>query len=402
MRSRIKIETIEPTRLSHIVAILGSLNVGFYILGLVEKTALFIGVILISVPLAFSIYARYAVASSVTNIQIIREIFGKPIEGYYNPVRLRVRNSGKYTLYYVNVEDSPPHDIKLRRFKGGSGILLPNSEIEILYYLVPRIGLRSFGEVKITLWDPLGLTKASATILPDGTRVLAGYPSKRIIMETRELKPLAEPYVSSSAKLLRGRGTEIYTIREFVEGDELRLIDWKATARLGKLYVKELRREAEIPLLIAVVLSSESVKGEPFRTQFEALLRASFALFVDAVNHGHSIAYIALTGKDPVKTPLGRGQDGLSKVSDAIAVTPLPGNGSPYNLSEIVKHVKTIFSTRGIIIIVADNESLSRTIDVARLLEEMRHKVYYLTIKNGSIRLLSFEELILEAQGESE
>ncbi|MEB3760852.1 MAG: DUF58 domain-containing protein [Desulfurococcales archaeon] len=402
MSRKIEITRIEPTRLSHYLSLLGAIVLGFYILGYGSGIVAFIGSTLLALPLVLSLYLRYTLVLLKDEIQVKRSVIGKPVEGYYTPVKLTVSNGSRLGLFYATINDSPPEGLRVKGLSGGGGVLPPRSEIDILYYVIPRIGLREFGGAKITIWDPLGLVTAEASITPSGSRFISGYPSKAIAYDMPELKPVVDPYISPSSRLIRGPGIEIYTIREFVQGDEPRLIDWKATARLGRLFVKELRREAEIPLMIAVALSSQSNIGEPYKTPFEMLLRAAYILGEQLVSRGSSITYIALTGRSPVKTPMGRGKEGISRLQDAIAVTPPPRENAPYGLFEIVKHIKATFPGKGIVLILVDEESKKRLHGIVSSILEMKHRVYYMEMAEGAIKVypVKLAPQIISGRGE--
>jgi uncharacterized protein (DUF58 family) len=50
---------------------------------------------------------------------------------------------------------------------------------------------------------------------------------------------------------VRGRGSDLYRIREYLPDDSARHVDWKATAKSGSLKVREFAREDERKLCIA-------------------------------------------------------------------------------------------------------------------------------------------------------
>lgn len=52
------------------------------------------------------------------------------------------------------------------------------------------------------------------------------------------------------AAFVRGRGNDLYRIREYMPEDSARHVDWKATARTGALKVREFSREDERKLRI--------------------------------------------------------------------------------------------------------------------------------------------------------
>ena len=51
---------------------------------------------------------------------------------------------------------------------------------------------------------------------------------------------------------IRGRGIDFEEFRPYQAGDDIRLIDWRATARTGRAVTKVFREERERPVIIAV------------------------------------------------------------------------------------------------------------------------------------------------------
>lgn len=68
--------------------------------------------------------------------------------------------------------------------------------------------------------------------------------SKRRIAVRRTAGPHRSPS--------RGRGMEFEDVRQYQAGDDIRHIDWRVSARLGKTHTKQFREEREIPILLAL------------------------------------------------------------------------------------------------------------------------------------------------------
>ena len=64
-------------------------------------------------------------------------------------------------------------------------------------------------------------------------------------------------YVSA----FKGRGMEFSEVREYEPGDDVRLIDWNVTARMGHPYIKEFREERELTVMLLVDVSSSGEFG---------------------------------------------------------------------------------------------------------------------------------------------
>ncbi len=75
------------------------------------------------------------------------------------------------------------------------------------------------------------------------------YPSVAPSDEFYEILPLVTGELES---FVRGRGHDLYAIRDYQSSDSARHVDWKASARTGSLQVREFAREDERRVLLAL------------------------------------------------------------------------------------------------------------------------------------------------------
>ncbi len=122
--------------------------------------------------------------------------------------------------------------------------LPPGERRRIDLTLTPtRRGDRSSASVTIRSTGPLGLAARQLTrTAPWTVRVLPAFPSRRHLpAKLRRLRELTGQHVA----LIRGQGTEFDSLREYVPGDDVRSIDWRATARRGDVVVRTWRPERD-------------------------------------------------------------------------------------------------------------------------------------------------------------
>jgi len=67
--------------------------------------------------------------------------------------------------------------------------------------------------------------------------------------------------VGSYRSAFRGSGVEFEETREYAPGDEVKSIDWKVTARMGRPFVKVYREERELPVMLALDVSASGLFG---------------------------------------------------------------------------------------------------------------------------------------------
>jgi uncharacterized protein (DUF58 family) len=113
-----------------------------------------------------------------------------------------------------------------------------------------RRGDREAGPVTVRSLGPLRLAGRQATIrVPARLRVLPEFASRRHLPS--RLARLRE-MDGRSAVQVRGEGTEFDSLREYVVGDDVRSIDWRATARRGDVVVRTWRPERDRRVLVVL------------------------------------------------------------------------------------------------------------------------------------------------------
>ncbi|GIT98557.1 DUF58 domain-containing protein [Sulfurovum sp. TSL1] len=82
---------------------------------------------------------------------------------------------------------------------------------------------------------------------------------KKIILKTK--KQVYGDMLGNNASLFQGEGFEFVELREYVYGDDVRKIDWKTTAKLGKPFVKIYKEERELNVVVVSMLGGSVYFG---------------------------------------------------------------------------------------------------------------------------------------------
>ncbi|NJI59031.1 DUF58 domain-containing protein [Microbacterium oxydans] len=146
-----------------------------------------------------------------------------------------------------------------------------------------------------------------------------------------------------------GQGGGFRDIHPFAPGDELRRVDWRATARAarrpGELLVRRNNTLSDSSVVIAVDTAEDLgavVAGwgaaDPDRsgvTSLDLAREAALSIATTAVGAGDRIAYHALSSGGR-SIPSGGGARHLARMRDVIAATGPSTDGSPYRRSPVV------------------------------------------------------------------
>ncbi|SFV70556.1 hypothetical protein MNB_SV-3-393 [hydrothermal vent metagenome] len=82
---------------------------------------------------------------------------------------------------------------------------------------------------------------------------------KKIVLKTK--KQVYGDMLGNNASLFQGEGFEFAELREYIYGDDVRKIDWKTTAKLGKPFIKVYKEERELNVVVVSMLSGSTYFG---------------------------------------------------------------------------------------------------------------------------------------------
>lgn len=158
-----------------------------------------------------------------------------------NPVRLTVSNSSKQPVRFRLYEGYPVE--MQERSLYVTGFLLPGNSIEFDYDFTPlKRGLYQFNDAFFQLASVFGLVSRKLVI--PAVQETHVYPSI-LQMKKYELLVFHQQKTSTGIKKIRrsGNNSEFEQIKAYVQGDEVRTINWKATSRKVELMVNQYQEE---------------------------------------------------------------------------------------------------------------------------------------------------------------
>jgi uncharacterized protein (DUF58 family) len=147
---------------------------------------------------------------------------------------------------------------------------------------VPR-GRYRFEEAVAVLEDPFGLERRDISLPAAGALLV--YP---------RLTPLDTLFSESGAHAQDGRrllvrrpsGFDLHSVREYEQGESLRKVHWRSTARRGKLMVKDLEDAPRDEVAVLLDASAGAVAGEPPDSSFDMQVRAAGSILASHARRG--------------------------------------------------------------------------------------------------------------------
>ena len=168
-----------------------------------------------------------------------------------------------------------------------------------------RRGDRPAVGVTVRTHGPLGLAGRQATIqVPGAVRSLPPFRSRRHLpSRLARLRQLD----GRSAVRTRGQGTEFDSLRDYVEGDDVRSIDWRATARRQHAVVRTWQPERDRRVILVLDTSRTSAARVGDEPRLDAAMDAALLLAALASRAGDRVDLLA--GDRVVRARVGSGSD---------------------------------------------------------------------------------------------
>ncbi|TFF93205.1 MAG: DUF58 domain-containing protein [Promethearchaeota archaeon] len=282
-------------------------------------------------------------------------------------IKVTIENIGRHNFDFIEVKDT--YNPELFRLILGENFIStrigPKETIIFSYILEPKVrGEYPLGPLSITIKDRLGFNSIER-IVPNSITDILIYPPYEDIKRIEVLgskRSLQLNYGAQRSKQ-KGLGSEFYAIRKFVFGDQFRLIDWKASARLQQLIVREFESERTINVMIMVDSSNSMGGGAIDNTKFEYAIRACMLLTKIALTRRDSVGVFTFSNEKNFRfLETGSGDDYFYRVLDFVAKV------KPEGKCEIFKAMDYFvrrYQKRSLIFLISDLESDSQEITKA-------------------------------------
>lgn len=187
-----------------------------------------------------------------------------------NPIQIIIKN------YYVfnirtTIIDEVPFQFQIRNFELIKDINA-NSSQQIVYHLRPtERGEYHFGALNIYVQSPLRMV--SRRFVFDRGKTIPTYPSY-IQLRKYELIAFSNNLFQYGIKKIRriGHTMEFEQIKEYVQGDDVRTLNWKATAKKNALMVNQFQDEKSQTVYMVID------KGRVMKMPFEGLSLLDYAI----------------------------------------------------------------------------------------------------------------------------
>ncbi|MBJ7596347.1 MAG: DUF58 domain-containing protein [Candidatus Dormibacteraeota bacterium] len=297
--------------------------------------------------------------------------------GAANPVTLSVR--APHTATLLLRDDAPAAMLASAQYLSlhGAG--------ERTYTLTPRArGESTFGHVHVRSTGPWGLgTRDFRAGEPLTVRVDADISAVRVYEALARRGQLEELGVRTLRR--HGEGTEFERVREAVPDDPLRYINWRATARTGRLMATELSPERDQPVIACLDHGRLMGVGAGPLTKFDHAINAALLLLHVALRTGDRAGLVAFADGVTATVEPRTGRAQLRRLLDAIA--PLQPGEIESDYAAALTEVRVRQRRRALIAIftdIVDRDQAAALIGQCTLLRR-RHLPLVITVRDPAV-----------------
>ncbi|WP_432514808.1 DUF58 domain-containing protein [Kineococcus sp. SYSU DK001] len=265
--------------------------------------------------------------------------------------------------------------------------------------LVPtRRGDRLADRVTVRTRGPLGLAaRQRSTPVPGRLRVLPPFTSrKHLPSRLARLRELD----GRSAVQHRGQGTEFDSLRDYVDGDDVRSIDWRASARRQAVVVRTWRPERDRRVLLVLDCSRTSaarLDGPTPTVRLDAQIEAALLTAALASRAGDRVDLVAHDRRVRARVRGGSRGDLLPSLVEALA--PLEPSLVEADWDAVATEVRTTTRQRSLVVLLTALDSSVLDSGLLGVLEQLatRHTVVLAAVDDPALGRLARDRSDAEA-----
>lgn len=247
-----------------------------------QKDLLRVGVLLVALPLV----AALVVGRTKLRLQVHRSLAPDQVPvGGQATVELTLTNQGRMPAGLLLLEDRIPYVLGHRpRFVVDR--VSPNWRRTVSYPVKSDVrGLFQVGPLMLTVADPFGLVETSRNFTRSQNLLVTPRVYK---LPTVRLGADRAGSGENRPRAIAAAGEEDATVREYRDGDDLRRVHWRSTARRGSLMVRREEQPWQSRCAIFLDARTKSHHGHGPSASLEWAVSAAASVGTDVIRRGYA------------------------------------------------------------------------------------------------------------------
>lgn len=306
-------------------------------------TALLLNLVLVAVACV-----DLLISPSPGDVAIHREISEVLSVGAANPAQLTIRNRARVALT-LTLHDDPGPLCEVDRLPQ-TVTIEPGKEQTVHYAVKPhRRGASAMPAVHLRFPTRLGLwQRQQIRTVKTPIRI---YPDIRAVYRF-ELMARQNRLSEIGVRMVRmpGQGREFERLREFRYGDEIRQIDWKATARQREMISREFNVERNQNIVIMVDCGRFMRNETDGISYLDRALNSAIMLSYIALGQGDNVSLLAFSNKIERFIRPVRGKPGIQSILRSTYDIQASPNVSDYSMA--LEYLTTVQRKRALVVLI--------------------------------------------------
>jgi uncharacterized protein (DUF58 family) len=174
--------------------------------------------------------------------------------------------------------------------------------------------------------------------------------ARRIEICSRQLA--SDAFQGGVQSRFRGRGMDFDELREYEPGDDVRAIDWNASARTGRTFVKKYREERQLTVVFVVDMSASGALGAGDATKREQAIEIAGVLALAALRSDHRVGLLLFTETVEKFVPPTRGRSHTARLVRELVSFEPQGRGT--DLAAGLRAVRERLRRRAVVVVLSD------------------------------------------------
>lgn len=178
----------------------------------------------------------------------------------------------------------------------------------------------------------------------------------------------------------KGTGMAFSEVREYINGDDLRTIDWNVTARYNSPFVKVFEEEREMTVILLIDISASTNFGTNFQFKRDLCTEISAIFAFSAIKNNDKVGVIFFSNKVEKYIPPKKGKQHILKlINEIINFKP---KHKKTNIGSALEYLNTVIKKRSISFILSDfmNANYKKTIRIIK----KRHDIIGIKINDNA------------------
>ena len=312
-------------------------------------------------------------------VTIERLVQGNLAVGVWHDVRLRICHEFD-RLRTISIFDHYPDHADYQNLPQPIS-LIPNRFSICRYRVRPMMrGNATFHPAYVLLPSPLGFWNFRRFVGKSTT--VKVFPDFAAI---GHLRLLATDNLTSQMgiklKQRRGEGLEFHQLREYQENDDIRRIDWKATARKRKLIAKDYQDERDQQIILMLDCGRRMRPKDGQLSHFDHALNATLLLGYVALRQGDAVGVMSFSGQKRWLPPQ-KGMTTINGISRALYDLHSTTEASDYSLA--AQELMRLQRKRSLVILLSNvHDENSDDLAAALKLLQKKHLVVLANVRES-------------------